>query len=191
MEPSDDPRQVTDGAENAPSPAVEPVSPSFPTTRIDPIPPVDTKPASDTTPVPMAADAAVDALLTAETVPDPMIATTVTIPAQKNGVEDVGEWGLLSEKVKTWIDAEGFSALWVQAQLPLRVVGGLILFMLLSTVYNGILGIISKVPLAPGLLELTGLIWLAVYARRNLVRSSDRKQVADTFVATWNKVVGH
>jgi hypothetical protein len=77
-----------------------------------------------------------------------------------------------------------------QAQLPLRLIGGLILFVIVSTVYSGILGTINKVPLAPGLLELTGVIWLLNYARCNLVRSSDRKRVIDALGSTWNKVVG-
>jgi hypothetical protein len=86
---------------------------------------------------------------------------------------------LLVEKIKAWIDSNQLGSLWNQAQLPLRLIGGLILFVIVSTVYSGILGTINKVPLAPGLLELTGVIWLLNYARCNLVRSSDRKRVID------------
>ena len=85
---------------------------------------------------------------------------------------------------------EQLGSVWSQAQLPLRLIGGLILFVVVSTVYSGILGTINKVPLAPGLLELTGVIWLLNYARSNLVRSSDRKRVIDSIGSTWNKFVG-
>ena len=127
---------------------------------------------------------------TVQTKPDPVITSTVTIPAQEASTDEGGEWDLLVEKIKAWIDSNQLGSLWVQAQLPLRLIGGLILFVIVSTVYSGILGTINKVPLAPGLLELTGVIWLLNYARCNLVRSSDRKRVIDALGSTWNKVVG-
>ena len=128
---------------------------------------------------------------TVETTPDPVITSTVTIPAQETSTDEGGEWDLLVEKIKAWIDSNQLGSLWNQAQLPLRLIGGLILFVIVSTVYSGILGTINKVPLAPGLLELTGVIWLLNYARCNLVRSGDRKRVIDAAGSTWNKVVGH
>jgi hypothetical protein len=129
-------------------------------------------------------------LSTVETTPDPVITSTVTIPAQKTSTDEGGEWDLLVEKIKAWIDSNQLGTLWNQAQLPLRLIGGLILFVIVSTVYSGILGTINKVPLAPGLLELAGVIWLLNFARFNLVRSSDRKQVIDAVGSTWNRVVG-
>ena len=126
----------------------------------------------------------------AATAPDPVIASTVTIPAQENSTDGGGEWDLLVEKIKAWIDSKELGSVWSQAQLPLRLIGGLILFVIVSTVYSGILGTINKVPLAPGLLELTGVIWLLNYARCNLVRSSDRKRVINSIGSTWNKFVG-
>ena len=127
---------------------------------------------------------------TVETTPDPVITSTVTIPAQEASTDEGGEWDLLVEKIKAWIDSNQLGSLWNQAQMPLRLIGGLILFVIVSTVYSGILGTINKVPLAPRLLELTGVIWLLNFARCNLIRSSDRKQVTDAVGSTWNKVVG-
>ena len=95
---------------------------------------------------------------TVETTPDPVITSTVTIPAQEASTDEGGEWDLLVEKIKAWIDSNQLGSLWNQAQLPLRLIGGLILFVIVSTVYIGILGTINRVPLAPGLLELTGVI---------------------------------
>ena len=114
----------------------------------------------------------------------------MTIPAQETSTDEGGEWDLLVEKVKAWIDSKELGSVWSQAQLLFRLIGGLILFVIVSTIYSGILGTINKVPLAPGLLELTGVIWLLNFARCNLVRSSDRKQVIDAVGSTWNKVVG-
>ena len=127
---------------------------------------------------------------TVETTSDPVITSTVTIPAQEASTDEGGEWDLLVEKIKAWIDSNALGSLWTQAQLPLRVIGGVILFVIVSTIYSGILGTINKVPLAPGLLELFGVIWLVNYASSNLVRSSDRKRVIDALGSTWNKIVG-
>ncbi len=83
-----------------------------------------------------------------------MIASTVSIPAQESSDEDGGEWELLVGKVKDWLEQNDLAELWTKAQLPLRVVGGLIVFSLVATVYNGVLSTINSIPLVPGLLEL-------------------------------------
>ena len=66
-----------------------------------------------------------------------MIASTVSIPAQESADEDGGEWELLLGKVKDWLEQNDLAELWTKAQLPLRVVGGLIVFSLVATVYSG------------------------------------------------------
>ena len=192
MEPTDEPLQAAESADTTASQSAVPVPPTPPATE----PPIEPEADSDTDPV-MEAEPAPAAPLesaavppTVETKPDPVITSTVTIPAQEASTDEGGEWDLLVEKIKAWIDSNQLGSLWVQAQLPLRLIGGLILFVIVSTVYSGILGTINKVPLAPGLLELTGVIWLLNYARCNLVRSSDRKRVIDALGSTWNKVVG-
>lgn len=192
MEPTDEPLQAAESADTTASQSAVPVPPTPPATE----PAIEPEADSDTDPV-MEAEPAQAAPLesaavppTVETKPDPVITSTVTIPAQEASTDEGGEWDLLVEKIKAWIDSNQLGSLWVQAQLPLRLIGGLILFVIVSTVYSGILGTINKVPLAPGLLELTGVIWLLNYARCNLVRSSDRKRVIDALGSTWNKVVG-
>ena len=175
MEPTDEPLQAAESADTTASQSAVPVPPTPPATDL-----VE-KPVSEAEPAPASP---------AESQPEPVITSTVTIPAQETSTDEGGEWDLLVEKIKAWIDSNQLGSLWEQAQLPLRLIGGLILFVIVSTVYSGILGTINKVPLAPGLLELTGLIWLLNYARSNLVRSSDRKQVIDAVASTWNKVVG-
>ena len=190
MEPTDEPLQAAESADTTASQSAVPVPPTPPATGLvgEPVSEAEPAPAS-----PLESAAAPEIATvppTVETTSDPVITSTVTIPAQETSTDEGGEWDLLVEKVKAWIDSKQLGSLWDQAQLPLRLIGGLILFVIVSTVYSGILGTINKVPLAPGLLELTGLIWLLNYARCNLVRSSDRKQVIDAVASTWNKVVG-
>ena len=192
MEPSDEPLQAAESADTTASQSAVPVPPTPPATEpvIEPEADSVTDPVMEAEPAPASPAESAAALPTVETTPEPVITSTVTIPAQETSTDEGGEWDLLVEKIKAWIDSNQLGSLWEQAQLPLRLIGGLILFVIVSTVYSGILGTINKVPLAPGLLELTGVIWLLNYARCNLVRSSDRKRVIDALGSTWNKVVG-
>ena len=192
MEPTDEPLQAAESADTTASQSAVPVPPTPPVTEpvIEPEADSVTDPVKEAEPAPAAPLESAAVPPTVETTPDPVITSTVTIPAQEASTDEGGEWDLLVEKIKAWIDSNQLGSLWNQAQLPLRLIGGLILFVIVSTVYSGILGTINKVPLAPGLLELTGVIWLLNYARCNLVRSSDRKRVIDAVGSTWNKVVG-
>ena len=190
MEPSDDPLQAAESADTSASPSANPVPPS---PQVSEAEPVQGSPAESATPPEVEAVSETEpapAPETFATAPEIVIASTVTIPAQENSTDAGGEWDLLVEKIKAWIDSNALGSLWTQAQLPLRVIGGVILFVIVSTIYSGILGTINKVPLAPGLLELFGVIWLVNYASSNLVRSSDRKRVIDALGSTWNKIVG-
>ena len=192
MEPTDEPLQAAESADTTASQSAVPVPPTPPVTEpvIEPEADSVTDPVMEAEPAPASPLQSAAVPPTVETTPDPVITSTVTIPAQEASTDEGGEWDLLVEKIKAWIDSNQLGSLWNQAQLPLRLIGGLILFVIVSTVYSGILGTINKVPLAPGLLELTGVIWLLNYARCNLVRSSDRKRVIDAVGSTWNKVVG-
>ena len=119
-----------------------------------------------------------------------MIASTVSIPAQESADEDGGEWELLVGKVKDWLQQNDLAELWTKAQLPLRVVGGLIVFSLVAMVYSGVLSTINSIPLVPGLLELAGVIWLVNFALRNLIRNSDRDKFIQSARSTWTSVMG-
>ena len=120
--------------------------------------------------------------------PDPAIAETVSIPADSTA--SGGEWDLLVEKVQGLVNADQLKGLWNQWKLPVRLLGGLLVLTLVLQVYGGIIRTIAAVPLAPGLLELVGLIWLANFSTRNLIRNSDRANVAANLRERWNKVVG-
>ena len=120
--------------------------------------------------------------------PDPAIAETVSIPADSTAAG--GEWDLLVEKVQGVVNADQLKGLWNQWKLPVRLLGGLLVLILVLQVYGGIIRTIDAVPLAPGLLELVGLIWLANFSTRNLIRNSDRADVVAKLRERWAKVVG-
>ena len=151
----------------------------------------DPTPTPETTPAPtLAPTPAPTPEPTPEPTPDPVIASTVSIPAQGSSDQEGGEWELLAGKVKGWLEKNDLGELWTKAQLPLRVVGGLIVFTLAAQVYSGVLNIIDSIPLVPGLLELAGLIWLVNFALRNLIRNSDRDKFIESARLTWSRVTG-
>ncbi|MCP4758613.1 MAG: hypothetical protein GY876_04000 [Planctomycetes bacterium] len=173
MGPVDEPRPEaeTSGSDPTPTPAPLPTPEPAPT----PAPTPQPTPAPAPTPAPT---------------PDPVIASTVSIPAQGSADQDGGEWELLVGKVKAWLEQNDLAELWTKAQLPLRVIGGLIVFALVAKVYSGVLNTIDSLPLAPGLLELAGLIWLMNFALRNLIRSSDRDKFITATRSTWSRITG-
>ena len=164
------------GPVDEPRPEAEtPGSDPTPTPELTPEPTPAPEPTPEPTPAPT---------------PDPVIASTVSIPAQESADGDGGEWELLVGKVKDWLEQNDLAELWTKAQLPLRVVGGLIVFSLVATVYSGVLSTINSIPLVPGLLELAGVIWLVNFALRNLIRNSDRDNLIKGARSTWTSVTG-
>ena len=125
---------------------------------------------------------------TPEATPDPVIASTVTIPAGTTG--EGGEWNLLQEKVQAWINDNQLSVLWQQVKLPAQILAALIVLILVLQVYGGIIRTIAAVPLAPGLLELAGIVAVANFSFRRLVKSSERKKVLQTVRDRWDQFVG-
>ena len=123
-----------------------------------------------------------------EPTPDPAIAETLTIPADADAAG--GEWDLLKEKVQGWVNTDQLQNQWTQLKGPLRLLGGLIVLIIVLQIYGGILRTIDAVPLASGLFEMAGVIWVANFSVRNLVRSSDRRKVVDGLVCRWQRVVG-
>ena len=174
MGPVDEPRPEAETPGSDPTPTPAPVS------SPEPAPTPEPTPAPAPTPAPT---------------PDPVIASTVSIPAQEasdqdGSDQDGGEWELLVGKAKAWVEQNDLAQLWTKAQLPLRVIGGLIAFALVAKVYSGVLNTIDSLPLAPGLLELAGLIWLVNFALRNLIRNSDRDKLFENIQSTWSRITG-
>ena len=123
-----------------------------------------------------------------EPTPDPVIASKVTIPA--GTTNEGGEWNLLQEKVQVWINDNQLSVLWQQVKLPAQILAALIVLILVLQVYGGIIRTIAAVPLAPGLLELAGIVAVANFSFRRLVKSSERKKVLQTVRDRWGQFVG-
>ena len=163
------------GSTDAPQPEAKPTPSPSPTPSPGPTPAPTPEPTPAATPEPT---------------PDPLITSTIEIPAQASDDAPGGEWNLLVSKIQSWLNSNDLAGLWSKMQVPLRLVGALILLVLISRIYNGVLNIIDSLPLAPGLLELAGLIWFLNYVRRNLVRSGDRKQVIDRLRSAWGRVIG-
>ena len=174
MGPTDEPRPDGDVAFQAPAPTPSEQPVPAPTPTLTPAP-VAAAPEPTPTPVPAAT-------------PDPAIAETVSIPADPTATG--GEWDLLVTKVQSLVNADQLKGLWSQLKLPVRLLGGLIVLILVLQVYGGIIRTIAAVPLAPGLLELVGLIWLANFSTRNLIRNSDRAKVVANLRERWTRVVG-
>ena len=120
--------------------------------------------------------------------PDPAIDSTVSLPASTD--DEGGEWDLLRDKVQEWLNANQLSDLWRQAKLPIQILAALILLTLVLQIYGGIIRTIDAVPLAPGLLELAGLITVANFSARRLVKTSEREKVVQQVRDLWKQVVG-
>ena len=172
MGPIDEPQSNVDSVSPVPSPS--PVQPPAFTES-----PAQTPAAPEPTPTPT---------VTPEPTADPAIAATVTIPADADA--SGGEWDLLKDKLQGLVNTDQLQSQWSQLKGPLRLLAGLIVLVIVLQIYGGILRTIDALPLASGLFELAGVIWLANFSVRNLVRSGDRRKVLEDLVRLWQRVVG-
>ena len=192
MGPTDDSNSDVGNGIKAPVPTPAPTA--DPTVGTDPTTPSDpTRASSPETSVPEQSPAleqssVPEPILAPEPTPDPVIASTVTIPAGTTG--EGGEWSLLQEKVQAWINDNQLSVLWQQVKLPAQILIAMIVLILVLQVYSGILRTIAAVPLAPGLLELAGIGAVANFSVRRLVKSSERKKVFQTVQDRWSQFAG-
>ena len=172
MGPIDEPQSNVDSVSPVPSPS--PVQPPAFTES-----PAQTPAAPEPTPTPP---------VPPEPTADPAIAATVTIPADADA--SGGEWDLLKDKLQGLVNTDQLHSQWSQLKGPLRLLAGLIVLVIVLQIYGGILRTIEALPLASGLFELAGVIWLGNFSVRNLVRSGDRRKVLEDLVRLWQRVVG-
>ena len=172
MGPIDEPQSNVDSVSPVPSPS--PVQPPAFTES-----PAQTPAAPEPTPTPT---------VTPEPTADPAIAATVTIPADADA--SGGEWDLLKDKLQGLVNTDQLHSQWSQLKGPLRLLAGLIVLVIVLQIYGGILRTIDALPLASGLFELAGVIWLGNFSVRNLVRSEDRRKMLEDLVRLWQRVVG-
>ena len=125
----------------------------------------------------------------------PTVASTITVPpsapsGQPSGTEG-GEWDLLVSKVRDWFASGQAATLWAQSRTPVVALAALVAALVVLRVYGALIDAIDSIPLLPGLLELTGVIWLLRYGAPRLVRSSDRQQLVDGLRNRWEAFRGH
>ncbi len=119
------------------------------------------------------------------------IASTVSVPADPGANEtEGGEWHLLVEKLNKWLAEAKLMELWQQSQRPLKLLGGALGLLLLLQLTGAVLGTLDAIPMLPRLLQLTGLIYLCLFASRRLVRSDERRNLIEGVKGSWNAFAG-
>ena len=133
-------------------------------------------PAPDPTPEPPAPEPPVVEAPAA----DSPIASTVSVPADPSASDsEGGGWHLLMEKLNGWLADAKLMELWQQSQRPLKLLGGALALLLVLQLTGAVLGTLDAIPMLPRLLQLTGLIYLVLFASRRLVRSDERRSLIE------------
>ena len=148
-------------------------------------------PAPATEPTPEAA-APVEATPVVETpAAESPIASTVSVPADPSASDgEGGEWHLLMEKLNAWLADAKLMELWQQSQRPLKLVGGALALLLVLQLTSAVLGTLDAIPMLPRLLQLTGLIYVVLFASRRLVRSDERRSLIEGVKNGWSSFTG-
>jgi hypothetical protein len=123
---------------------------------------------------------------------EPTFISSIEVPADPTTVgEGGGEWELLISKIRQWLESGELKSTLQTARTPLLALGALVGLVLVLRIYGALLGAIDSLPLVPGLLELTGVIWLARFAATNLVRSSERQKLLSGLQRRWKAFFGN
>ena len=186
MQPQDDPMQSAEGP--SPSPAEPEAVSSAPTpdpftaSQSEPTAEEAAAPAPAPTPEPPAPE---------PPAADSPIASTVSVPADPSASgSEGGEWHLLMEKLNAWLADAKLMELWQQSQRPLKLVGGALALLLVLQLTGAVLGTLDGIPMLPRLLQLTGLIYLTLFASRRLVRSDERHSLIEGIKSSWSSFTG-
>ena len=119
------------------------------------------------------------------------IASTVSVPADPNASDsEGGEWHLLMEKLNAWLADAKLMELWQQSQRPLKLLGGALALLLVLQLTSAVLGTLDAIPMLPRLLQLTGLIYVVLFASRRLVRSDERRSLIEGVKNGWSSFTG-
>ena len=127
--------------------------------------------------------------------PVPTVATTIDLPARGEGTAawaagEGGEWALLLSKLQAWLGSGQLQAQLQAARTPLTLGAGLIALVVVLQLYGALLGVIGSFPLAPGLLELVGLIAVIRFGLTKLVRSQERRALIEGLQQRWKAFRG-
>ena len=125
------------------------------------------------------------------TADQPTITSRVNIPgAADHDPEGGGEWALLVDKVRAWYKGTDLVELIEKLKKPTLLIAGFLILLVALRVYSGILETIAKVPLAPGLLELAGILWVVWFSTTRLIRTQERQKVITGLQNTWQSFRG-
>jgi len=131
--------------------------------------------------------------------PEPSVATTLVVEptpaplATQPGPSadgEGGEWELLLQKLRQWLNQGELQSLWSQARKPVTLLAALVGLLLVLRVYNAVLGVLDSLPLVPGLLELAGVVWSVRYGVPKLLRSSERERLLSGLSNRWKAFRG-
>jgi hypothetical protein len=119
----------------------------------------------------------------------PTVATTIDLPARGDSAAggapgEGGEWALLLSKLQAWLGSGQLQAQLQAARSPLTLAAGLIALVVVVQIYAALLGVIEH-SLAPGLLELVGLISVVRFGLAESVRSQERPALIEGLQQRW------
>ena len=125
----------------------------------------------------------------------PTVATTIDLPARGGSTgasptAEGGEWALLLSKLESWLAGGQLQAQLQAARTPFTLVAGLIALLVVLQIYGALLAVIDSFPLAPGLLELVGVIAVVRFGLVKLVRSQERRALIEGLQQRWKAFQG-
>ena len=127
--------------------------------------------------------------------PVPTVATTIDLPARGGNAGagptgEGGEWALLLSKLQAWLGSGQLQDQLQAARTPLTLGAGLIALLVVLQIYGALLAVIRSFPLAPGLLELVGVIAVVRFGLDKLVRSQERRALIEGLQRRWQAFQG-
>ena len=204
--PTDDDQQPGQTGASLESPVAESDAPGEPVAPADrgapDVPPADQAPApelaSPTPPEPQAnqPEPTPEPVVLSITPPAvPTVATTIDLPARGDSTGagptgEGGEWALLLSKLQAWLGSGQLQAQLQAARTPFTLVAGLIALLVVLRIYGALLAVIDSFPLAPGLLELVGVIAVVRFGLVKLVRSQERRALIEGLQQRWKAFQG-
>ena len=125
----------------------------------------------------------------------PTVATTIDLPARGDNAGagptgEGGEWALLLSKLQAWLGSGQLQDQLQAARTPFTLVAGLIALLVVLQIYGALLAVIDRFPLAPGLLELVGVIAVVRFGLDKLVRSQERRALIEGLQRRWQAFQG-
>ncbi len=109
-------------------------------------------------------------------------------PSQDDPIEAGGEWQMLRTKLADWASSDAPQTLWQQLQSPLKALALLLGGLFVLHLYSSVLGALEGLPLLPGLLELTALVWIACHGAPALLRRQERQTLIDQLSQRWQRL---